>query len=408
MAESPTTLPPPAPAPALHASPSAAPSSDAWPPVAPPARRSVPPWLSEAEVEHMRRAHEPASRWPGLLGLALYMVVLFAGAWWAARWILDSQRVETRPRPPDSAATTTPAPAPDPAAPKAMPAPQAAAPVPKAAPAAAAPGALTVALPPDAGSAAPMLDAMIQRVAEPAGIQLRAAAGNQAATLALMRTDALLAARAANAPPLQVVAPLYQEQIQVLVRTDSRWDYVREIKGLRINIGPADGARARTVRALYQQMFGAPLPPAQANELDLDAALGTLQQRGGPVDAVIVVSDVPVESQLQPALQRQVRELTIDARQMSTVTSLPAFSISRRTPQDRARLSVATFLVAPGAPPRPHDAALRKLAAALCRAQPALQSQNSPLMRGWRQGQQPDVGWSYVLPRTPSAACPQP
>ena len=53
-------------------------------------------------------------------------------------------------------------------------------------------------------------------------------------------------------------------------------------------------------------------------------------------------------------------------------------------------------------------AALRKLAAALCRAQPALQSQGSPLLSGLRQGQQPDVGWTYVLPRTPNAACPQP
>jgi hypothetical protein len=368
------------------------------------------PWLSEAEVEQMRRAHEPASRWPALLGLALYMVVLFAGAWWVARWIIDSQRVETRPRP-DSAPTTQ-APAPPVAAPNTTPAaptpaPQAAAPVPATAPAAA-PRALAVALPPDAGSAAALVDEMIRRVAAPAGLELLTASANQAAPLTLMRTDALLAARAANAPPLQLVAPLFNEQIQVLVRTDARWDYVRDIKGLRLNIGRADGARARTARALYQQMFGTPLPPAQANELDLDAALGALQQRSGPIDAVVVVSEAPIEAQLQPALRRQVRELTIDARQMGTVTSLPAFSISRRTQQDRARISTTTYLVAPGAPPRPHDAALRRLAAALCRAQPALQSQGSPLLAGLRQGQQPDVGWSYVLPRTPNAACPQP
>jgi hypothetical protein len=157
---------------------------------------------------------------------------------------------------------------------------------------------------------------------------------------------------------------------------------------------------------LYQQLFGTPLPAAQVNELDLDDALGALQQRGSPIDAVLVVSDTPLEAQLQPALRRQVRELTIDTRRMGAVTSLPAFSISRRTPQDRARLSIDTYLVALGAPPRPHDAALRKLAAALCRAQPALQAQNSALLRGWRQGQQPDVGWPYVLPRPANSACP--
>jgi hypothetical protein len=111
---------------------------------------------------------------------------------------------------------------------------------------------------------------------------------------------------------------------------------------------------------------------------------------------------------MQSAQRRQVRELTIDARQASAVTDLPAFSISRRNASDRARLATTTYLVAPGTPPRPYEAALRALAAALCKAQPTLQAQNSALLRGWRQGQQPDVGWPYVLPRTANAVCPTP
>jgi hypothetical protein len=367
------------------------------------APRSVPPWLSAAEIEHMRRMHEPSSRWPGLLGLALYMVALFAGAWWVANWIIDSQRVETRPRAPDNAPAAR-APAPPPNAARTT--PQAAAPSPAPATPPTTARTLTLALPADAGSALPLVDELIRRVAAPAGLELRTAAGNEPASLALLRTDALLEARATHGAPLQVVAPLYSEQIQVLVRNDARWDYVREIRGLRLNIGRADGARARTARALYQQLFGTPLPAAQANELELDAALQALQQRGGPIDAVFVISDAPIVSHMQPTLRKQVRELTISARDASAVTAMPAFTISRRTASDRARLATTTYLVAPGAPPRPQDAALRQLAAALCRAQPALQTQNSPLLRGWRQGQQPDVGWPYVLPRTPNAACP--
>jgi hypothetical protein len=42
----------------------------------------------------------------------------------------------------------------------------------------------------------------------------------------------------------------------------------------------------------------------------------------------------------------------------------------------------------------------------LCRAQPTLQAQGSPLLRGLRQGQQPAVDWPYVLPQGPGAACP--
>ena len=406
-------VPPPRVAPAPPAS-----FGTAWPPLAPPPAasapvatpRSLPPWLSQAEAEQMRRMHEPTSRWPGLLGLAIYMALLLAGAWWVAHWIIDSQRVETRPRGTDNAPSGQP-PAPAPTrAPNAAAPPQAAAPAPAPSPAPSATAArtLTLALPADAGSAAPLVDELIRRVAAPAGLELRTASGNEATALTLLRTDALLDARAANAAPLQVVAPLYSEQIQVLVRNDARWDYVREIRGLRLNIGRADSARARTARALYQQLFGTPLPPAQANELDMDAALQALQQRGGPIDAVIAISDVPITSHLQPAARKQVRELTIAARDVSAVTAMPAFSISRRSAADRPRLATTTYLVASGAPPRPYEAALRALAAALCRAQPTLQAQNSALLRGWRQGQQPDVGWPYVLPRTPSAVCPAP
>ena len=412
----PPRTPPPPPAP--PAAPSESPFG-AWPPAvagaAPPPRppavagaappsgpRAAPPWLSEADVEQMRRMQERGSRWPGLLGLALYMVVLLAGAWWVARWIIDSQRVETRQRP---IAETPAAPAPAPAA-TASPAPAQTAAPPTAAAKPAAPAArgLGVAWPPDSGSAAPLVDELIRLIATPAGVALRAPAANEPPALALMRTDALIAARAANTP-LQVVAPLYNEQVQVLVRTDARWDYVREIRGLRLNIGRADGARARTARALYQQLFGTALPAAQANELDLDGALSALQQRASPIDAIVVVSESPIESQLQPAAQRLVRELTIEGRQ-GAVTSLPGFSVSRRTSTDRARLSTTSYLVAPGTPPRAHDALLRTLAVALCRAQPQLQKQESALLRGFKPNQQPDVGYPYVLPRTPEGSCP--
>jgi hypothetical protein len=372
----------------------------AWPPTAAPAAaRAAPPWLSAAEIDQMRRSQERAPRWPALLGLALYMAVLLGGAWWIARWIIDSQRVETRQRPIESAPVAT-APA-NPAAPAAPPP----APAPKPAPAP--PPGLAMAWPPDAGAASPLADELIRRVATPAGITLRAPAPNEAPALLLMRTDALQAAQANNTP-LQIVSPLYTEQVQVLVRTDARWDYVHEMRAMRLNIGRADGARARTARALYQELFGAPLPAERANELELDAALAALQQRGGPIDAIVVVSETPIESQLQPAAQRQVRELTIDARRMSRVTALPAFSISRRTHGERARLSTTTYLVAAGAPPRAHDAPLRALASALCRAQPQLQKQQSPLLRGFKANQQPEVGFAYLLPPTRDGTCPTP
>jgi hypothetical protein len=247
---------------------------------------------------------------------------------------------------------------------------------------------------------------LTREVAAPAGLDLRPAAPGDPPMLALRRTDALLAARGAGAAPLQVVAPLFTEQIQVVVRNDARWDYVREIRGLRLNIGRSNGARANTVRALYQQLFGVPLPAAATDERDVTQALQQLLRRGGPIDAMVVVSESPLLAQLPPDVRRQLRELTIDRVDLSKVTAMPAFSLTRRTPAERPRLSVTTFLVATGAPPRPQDEALHLLAAALCRSQPALQAQQSPLLRGLVQGQQPNVGWPYLLPKQQGQGCP--
>lgn len=379
-----------------------------------------PPWLTEPEMAAWRQMQAaPPSRWPALVGLALLMVGLIAAAWLAARWILDSQRIDPAPRapvqastrappPPNPAATepSTAAPAASPAAPLAAPptappvAPRAAPPVP------AAVNRLTYSLPLDADSAAPMFDALARQVAVPAGLELRPTAPGEAPLLSLRRADELLAARGAGAAPLQVLAPLFIEQVQVVVRNDARWDYVREIRGLRLNVGRADGARARTVRALYQQLFSVPLPAASADERDVEQALQQLLRRGGPIDALVVVSESPLLAQLPESVRRQLRELTIDRVDLSKMTAMPAFSLTRRTLAERPRLSVTNFLVATGAPPRPHDEALRTLAAALCRAQPALQAQQSPLLRGLAQGQQPDVGWPYLLPKQQGQGCP--
>jgi hypothetical protein len=437
--------------PASAATPAAAASPDAQTFTAPPVRSTaaasadrrsaeragappVPPWLTEADVAAWRRMDTAPSRWPGLLGLALVMAGLGAVAWIAAHWILDMQRIEPAPRAPAQASTRAPPPSPpviEPPTPAPVAPPTAQATAPPAAspaePPATAPAAravapptaqpsappspvavktLTYALPLEADSAAPMFEALTRQIAAPAGLDLRPAAPGDTPLLTLRRTDALLAARGAGAAPLQVVAPLFTEQVQVVVRNDARWDYVREIRGLRLNIGAGNGARANTVRTLYQQLFGVPLPAAATDERDVAQALQQLLRRGGPIDAMVVVSESPLLAQLPSDVRRQLRELTIDRVDLSKVTAMPAFSLTRRTPGERPRLSVTTFLVAAGAPPRPQDDALRQLAAALCRAQPALQAQQSPLLRGLAQGQQPDVGWPYLLPRQQGQGCP--
>jgi hypothetical protein len=64
-----------------------------------------------------------------------------------------------------------------------------------------------------------------------------------------------------------------------------------------------------------------------------------------------------------------------------------------------------SFLVAPAGADG-DDTALRTLASALCQAQTALQAQGSPLLRGLPRGQQPPVGWPYLISPVQGADCP--
>lgn len=262
-------------------------------------------------------------------------------------------------------------------------------------------------MPIDAGAAAAAIDELTRQVAAPAGIALNVVAADAAATLAVWRHDALAAARASNAQPLRVLAPLFREQIQVIVRNDASWDYLRQIQGLRLNIGRKDGARSRTARTLYQQMFGTPMPADSINELDEGEALQRMLRRGGPIDAMIVVSEVPLLARLPETARDQLRELPFDANDQRTAGALQTYSLQRHSPRDRARLTVTSFLVT-GAAPHPNESTLQQLALALCRAQPALQAKGSLLLRGFAPGEQPPAPWPYVLPRSAGSGCPVP
>jgi hypothetical protein len=373
-------------------------------------------WRPEPDAQTLQRTQKPAHWWQGKGRMLGDMIALVAAAWLVGSWIFGDDRPTLRtgastsarsdaPRassaPVDAAAAAGAAATPATAAAR-TPAPTAPGTAPTVAEAQRQP--LTVTLPPEAGSAAQMVDELSRLVAAPAGIPLHLAPADTTA-LAVWRHDALLAARGPNAPPLRVVAPLFNEVIQVIVRVDAPWDYVHQIRSLRLNVGRPEGARARTARVLYRQLFGVPLPAAAINELTEVQALQQLLRRGGPIDAVIVVSGVPVLTQVPAAWRGELRELVLDANDRRVVAALQTYAISR-SPSDRPRLAVMNYLVAPGPAPHSQEATVRALAAALCRAQPTLQARGSALLRGLTQGQQPAVGWPYVVPHASGAACP--
>ena len=445
-------------APARRA-PQAQPSAWSAPAQVPPwARPDLPPGRTEADRDTLART-QGAPRWwqREYVRIAADLVALLAGAWLVASWIIGNDRpalrhaqptastqgaVRSEPQTPApvnaDGATAQPSPAPAPpgvaqspqplpqavpptapsppqslpqappqapptavAPPAAMP-PVATAPTPQPAPTLPARRPLAVALSPEAGSAGPMLDELARTVAAPAGIAFTAAGPSEPAALTVLRTDALQAMRGSGAPPLRVIGPLFSEQIQVIVRTDAPWDYVHQIKSLRLNVGRADGSRGRTARTLYRELFGFPLPAWATNELDEAAALQKLMQRNGPVDAVIVVSESPLLPQLPAEMRKQLRELSFNPGRSSPLRTY----WTRRSAGDKPRPAVTDFLVALGPTAQANEPTLRALAAALCRAQPQLQARGSALMRGFTQGEQPQVGWAYVLPRGAGGGCP--
>ncbi|HSW21972.1 MAG TPA: TAXI family TRAP transporter solute-binding subunit, partial [Burkholderiaceae bacterium] len=396
--------PPPVPPP-LTTLLSPPPTAPPWPPrddaaAAAPSGRgppaALPSWAVEPDEQAMRDGASPAPWWRrGSLRPLADAAVLVAGIWLVVTWLVSNERTPPPPLAPPAAPTVPPPVATElpPVAPAAAPP---APPLPPSKP-------MTITRPLDGGTA--LIDELVREVAAPAGVPLSVVPPQAEATLAVWRHDALLSARGSQSPPLRVLAPLFSEQVQIVVRSDAPWDYVREIKGLRLNIGPPGSARARTARTLYESMFGAPLAPERVNELDEAAALRHLLRRDGPIDAMVVVSELPLLNRLPPDARAQLRELPFDANDGRTAGALQVYPLKRRSAGERPRLAVSSFLVT-GAAPHPYEDALQTLVVAVCRAQPALQARGSLLLRGFAQGEQPEVGWPYVLPRRADSGCP--
>lgn len=225
--------------------------------------------------------------------------------------------------------------------------------------------------------------------------------------LAIVRYDALQAARSrpiTGAPPLQVVTPLYREELHLIVRADSPLQFIHQIKGRRLNVGPPDSNRALTAGTLYAGLYGTPLPSALADARDETAALQALL--AGGIDVLVHVEAQPSRwlAGLPPAIDGQLRLLTLDASHPASRRALrqflPATLRSDSYPaalllEDAPTLAMMSFLVA--APDAGPLAALQlgRLAAGLCSQLDVMRSQGHPKWRELQPGLQLEVGWPY-------------
>ena len=208
--------------------------------------------------------------------------------------------------------------------------------------------------------------------------------------------------------PLRVVLPLYDEEIYFVVRADSPLQYVHEIKGRRINIGPLQSGTAMSASTIYRLMFDEPLPAAATSTLSNEEALLKLTTDGS-LDVVVIVAGQPAKllADMKPEAKQFVRLLRVDPTRSETVAAMqtyaPATIRSASYPnwldQDVAALAVKAFLVTYDFNYRMTTEKMVQLAQSMCDNFPVLQTDGHPKWREVRLELPPlGRGWRYYAP----------
>ena len=208
--------------------------------------------------------------------------------------------------------------------------------------------------------------------------------------LAIVRYDALRAARARpDLPPLQLVTPLFREELHLLVRADSPLQFIHQIKGRRMNVGAPGSSRALTAQTLYAGLTGQPLPAPQADAQDQAAALQNLLAGSG-VEVLLHVDAQPSRwlASLPPAVASRLKLLRLDATNPASRRALRQFLPARLRDGDVPTLALMAFLVAPSGAGQSGP-----LAQGLCSQLDALRREGHPAWREVQPGLQLNVGW---------------
>ena len=208
--------------------------------------------------------------------------------------------------------------------------------------------------------------------------------------------------------PLRVVLPLYDEEIYFVVRTDSPLQYVHEIKGRRINIGPLQSGTAMSASTIYRLMFDEPLADAITSTLTNEEALLKLTTEGS-VDVVVIVAGQPAKllADMKPEAKQLVRLLKVDPANPGTQAALQTYgaatirsaSYPNWLDQDVSGLAVKAYLVTYDYTYRVTTGKLARFAQSLCENFAVLQTEGHPKWRDVRLDLPPLArGWRYYTP----------
>jgi TRAP transporter TAXI family solute receptor len=208
--------------------------------------------------------------------------------------------------------------------------------------------------------------------------------------------------------PLRVIMPLYNEEIYFIARADSPLNFVHEIRDAKINVGPLRSGTAMSATTIYRQLFGAPLPDANASFLSNEDALLKLVENAG-LDVVVVVAGQPAKllADMKPEARKLLKLLKFDPANPASATALKTYfpstiraaSYPNLLQADVPGAAVKAFLVTYDYKLAGSVDRLGRFARSLCENFPKLQAEGHPK---WREVKLvlPELprGWSYYPP----------
>jgi len=267
-------------------------------------------------------------------------------------------------------------------------------------------------------------------IADPAGIDLEVLDSKGSAEnvqrmrfepgvkLALVQSDVFQAfldeAKAGNSEagniirPLRLIMPLYDEEIYFVARADSPLEFIHEIKGKKLGVGPIGSGTALTSRTLYQLMFGEPIPAANAQFLSNEDALVALTV-DKTIDVAIIVAGQPAKlfTDMQPEARNYIKILKLDEKAPETTrgkktyfpATIRASSYSSWLTADIPTWTVKAYLVTYDYGLQSTVGNLTQFAESLCANFDKLQANGHPKWKQVRLELPPlGQGWRYYPP----------
>lgn len=266
-------------------------------------------------------------------------------------------------------------------------------------------------------------------VAQPAGIDLAVVASKGSAEnvqrmrfepgvkLALVQSDVYQAyidmANSGNPDagtairPLRLIMPLYDEEINVVVRADSPLKSLGDIRDKTISVGLLGSGTAQSATTLYRLMFGQPIPEQNIQHLSNEDALAALIVKKVDVAIIVVGQPAKLFNDMNPELLQQIRLLkaeptapeTVRAKQTYFPATIRASSYPNWLKEDVPTLTVKAFLVTYDYGLRDTVGNLNHFADSLCANFDSLQEHGHPK---WKQVklELPSLvrGWKYYPP----------